>query len=80
MKTIIIPVPEGSELEEFDVKMMLAALLYEKGKLSAGQAAQIVGLSKRAFLEILGKYGVSIFGYSPDDLENDLANAKRSRS
>ena len=43
--------------------MVLAAKLYERGILSAGQAAEMVGLSKRAFVELLSKYGVSVFGY-----------------
>ena len=43
--------------------MLLAAKLYERGILSAGQAAEVAGLSKRAFIELLGKYGVSVFGY-----------------
>ncbi len=56
--------------------MILATKLYERGKLSLGQAAEFVGLSKRAFMEILGDYGVSIFNYSGEDLEKDLENAK----
>jgi len=43
--------------------MVLAAKLYERGILTAGQAAEMVGLSKRAFIELLSKYGVSVFGY-----------------
>lgn len=36
--------------------MTLAAKLYEMGTLSGGQAAELVGVSKRTFLELLGKY------------------------
>jgi predicted HTH domain antitoxin len=75
MKTIAIEVPDSLGLSEFDVKMILAAKLYEDGKLSSGQAADMVGLSKRAFIEILGKYGVSVFGYTFEELERDLGNA-----
>ena len=39
------------------------------------QAAEIVGLSKRAFLEVLGKYGVSVFSNSIDDLHSEIENA-----
>lgn len=55
--------------------MMLAAKLYERGILSAGQAAEMVGLSKRAFVELLGKYGVSVFGYeSLEEMESGEAH------
>jgi predicted HTH domain antitoxin len=49
--------------------------LFEDGILSSGQAAEMVGVSKRAFIEIMGKYGVSIFSESADDLRNDIGNA-----
>jgi hypothetical protein len=35
----------------------------------------MVGISKRAFIEILGKYGVSLFSQSIEDLDKDISNA-----
>lgn len=35
----------------------------------------LVGLSKSAFMEILGDYGVSVFNYSTSDLDRDIENA-----
>lgn len=37
--------------------------------MSSGQAADLVGISKKAFIETVGQYGVSIFGEGMDDLE-----------
>ncbi|MBN2260007.1 MAG: UPF0175 family protein, partial [Clostridiales bacterium] len=48
----------------------LAGQLFEKGVLSSGQAADLVGITKREFLENIGKYGISIFGESIEDIEN----------
>ncbi len=75
MKTIQINVPNDIGLNDYDFSMILAAKLYEDAKLSAGQAAQMTGLSKRAFIELLGKFGVSIFSQSIEDLHNDIKNA-----
>jgi predicted HTH domain antitoxin len=50
--------------------------IYEKGKLTLGQAAELAGLSKRTFMEILSDYDVSIFNYSLSELENDIKNAQ----
>lgn len=50
------------------------AKLYEFSKLSSGQAADVAGLSKRAFLELLGKYNVSVLVCDEKDLEEDLKN------
>ncbi len=55
--------------------MLLATRLYEQGKLSLGQAAEMAGYSKRAFMEVLGSYGVSLFNYPPEDIARDAANA-----
>ena len=44
--------------------------------MTLGQAAELVGLSKASFMEALASYGVSIFNYSPDDLDRDVENAK----
>lgn len=68
MKTLTINIPDS--VNETDVKMQLAAQLFEKGVLSSGQAADLAGISKREFIETVGKYGVSIFGETPDDLKN----------
>jgi predicted HTH domain antitoxin len=75
MKTININIPESLDLNENDVSMIVASKLYEEGKLSAGQAAEVAGLSKRAFIELLGKYNVSLFSNSISDLYSDIANA-----
>ncbi len=67
MKTLILSLPE--EVNEQDVKMAVAAILFEKGTLSSGQAADFAGISKREFIETVGKYGVSIFGETAEDLK-----------
>ena len=67
MKTLTIQIPDT--VDEKDVKMQLAAHLYDKGILSSGQAADLAGISKREFIETVGQYGVSIFGESIDDLK-----------
>ena len=55
--------------------MLVSTKLYEQGKLSLGQAAEIAGLTKRAFAELLSCYDVSIFNYPASDLTRDAANA-----
>lgn len=49
--------------------MLLAAVLFDKGFYSSGQAAKFVGIERREFLETVGKYGVTIFGETAEDLE-----------
>ena len=75
MQTIELNIPDSLNLKDYDFSMIIAAKLYEDSKLSAGQAAEIAGLSKRTFIELLGRYGVSIFSNSISDLHSDIANA-----
>ncbi len=76
MKTIQINIPDTVDLPDREAKMLLATRLYEKGKLSLGQAAELVGLSKSAFMELLSDYDVAIFDISNEDLDQDIKNAK----
>jgi predicted HTH domain antitoxin len=75
MSTITLNIPDTVNLKVFDVSIYVASKMYEDGMLSAGQASEMVGISKRAFIELMGKYGVSVFSQSLDDLENDIASA-----
>jgi predicted HTH domain antitoxin len=70
---VTISLPSDLDASEFEINMIVAAKLYELGKLSSGQAAEMVGLSKREFLESLGKYKVSVFGYDDSELKDDLS-------
>ena len=73
MKTIAVNVPDTMELEPKETIRFLAAKLYESGKLSLGQAAELAGLSKIAFAEILGDCNVSIFNYPAGEIIRDAA-------
>lgn len=75
MRTIQLNIPDNVDLKDYDFLMIVAAKLYEDAILSSGQAAQVAGLSKRAFVEMLGKYGVSVFSTSVSDLHADISNA-----
>ncbi|HSV09980.1 MAG TPA: UPF0175 family protein [Hanamia sp.] len=77
MKTLTINIPDDVDLNEKEAKTLLAAKLYEKGSLSLGQAAELSGYSKRAFMEILGDFSVSIFNLSEEELETEIENAKK---
>ena len=75
MNVFTVQLPDSLKINDFELKMIVASKLFEDGKLSSGQAAKIVGISKRSFVELLGKFNVSLFGYDYQDLEEDLKNA-----
>jgi predicted HTH domain antitoxin len=80
MRTLTINIPDIVDFDDKEALMAIASRLYEKGKLSIGQAAEIVGISKSSFMEMLSNYNVPIFNYPVEDLERDITNAKRNNS
>jgi len=73
MKNLILNIPEHLNLNEREAKRFLAAKLFEAGKLSLGQAAELAELSKVAFAEILADYEVSLINYPASDIIKDAA-------
>jgi predicted HTH domain antitoxin len=73
MKTLQIHLPDN--IDENEVTLILAVQLYDKGKLSLGQAAELMDMDKETFMEQLGKYDVSLFGETIEDIKRDLGNA-----
>ena len=63
--------------EELAVDLRLAAAVkwYEMGTVSQEKAAQIAGLSRSAFLVALGRFGVSPFQESANDILAALRDA-----
>jgi len=75
MKTMTLSLPDNADVDNKQLAILVASKLYELGKLSLGQAAEVAGLTKRAFAELLGSYDVSIFNYPSSDISRDVANA-----
>jgi predicted HTH domain antitoxin len=75
MKTVTLNIPDNLDLTNRELIMLIASRLYEQGKLSLGQAAELAGLTKRTFAELLNQYNVSIFNFPDTDLTSDVENA-----
>jgi len=75
MTTLTVNLPDSLDLDNSDLSMLIASKLYEQGKLSIGQAAELAGLTKRTFAELLAKYEVSIFNFPASDISKDVSNA-----
>lgn len=73
MRDLTIELPENLNLNAQEVKRFLAAKMFEVGKLTLGQAAELAGLSKTAFSEILSDYKVSLINYPSSDISRDAA-------
>jgi predicted HTH domain antitoxin len=77
MTTLTLQVPDFLEENHSDTVRFLAAKLYESGKLSLGQAAEMANLTKTEFADILSNYGVNYINYSFDDVMADVARISK---
>jgi predicted HTH domain antitoxin len=68
----------GLSPDEFadEARMLIAAKLYELGRLTSGQAARLSGKTRVVFLLALERYGVPMSSLRPEDVEAELAFAR----
>ena len=82
MKTISIEIPETAfsalrkSPDEFAQKMQIAGAVkwYEMGEISQGKAAEIAGLNRAEFIDVLSRYQVYSFQYTPQELAEEIAS------
>ena len=72
MTTLTLQVPDVLEAEHEETVRLIAAKLYEAGKLSLGQAAEMCSMKKWDFPAILAKFNIPYFQYTGDDLLNEF--------
>ena len=70
MSTLTIDLPFGVDPDE--ARLLLTMKLFEEGKISLGKAAEMSGYSKRTYMELLGRRGIPVFNYPPEELEREL--------
>ena len=83
MKTLTIdydeslPLSLGKSPAEFEVeaKFLLFLKLFELGRISAGKAAELCGISKPVFLLKASELGVPVARLDDDQLDAEFANA-----
>jgi predicted HTH domain antitoxin len=62
-----------AELER-ELRLLLAIKLFELKRVSTGQASDIAGLSRFAFLDELAKLGVAAIDFDPQEAEQEFGN------
>ena len=80
MKTVIVELPDeslrilGEDVMQVGHEMLTAAVLqwFQEGRLSQGQAAEMLGLKRGKFLDLLYEHRVSPVQMSIEDLEKDF--------
>lgn len=72
---ISLDIPNSAGIAQLDanyLKQALVATLYHLGKLSEYEACLALGMSRRAFEELLPQFGFSVLSDTQDNLEIEL--------
>jgi len=57
---------------EHHIRLMAALKMFELGKISSGKAAELAGMSRVEFFEACGRYRVSLFNYTDEEVEEEV--------
>ena len=70
---VTLDLPDSVASDLGYLKEALVATLYSMGKLSERQAREALGMTRRAFEEMLPRFGFSVHVDSPQNLETELS-------
>lgn len=67
----------GGDEKVFGREMYETAVVkwYDEGRISSGKGAELLGLARAEFLELLFRHEVSPFQYTPEELAEELKGA-----
>lgn len=79
-RQVIVEVPEeafrtlGEGPAQFARDMFETAIVkwYDEGRISSGKGAELLGISRGEFLELLFRHNVSPFQYTPEELAREM--------
>lgn len=73
---VTIDLPDDVGLNEHEAKEQVVALLYEAGTLSEKQGCDVLGLSRRAFQEMLADHDVAYMTSDSEDIQYELRHRR----
>ena len=58
---------------EARLRELIALELFREGRISSGKGAELLGISKVEFVQILARHDIAYFAESPEELTEDVA-------
>ncbi len=77
MKTLVIPedILQATRMSDEELKQEIAVMLFQKEKLTLGQAAHLAGMSQLQFQHLLASRQIPVH-YDVEEFEEDLKTLK----
>jgi predicted HTH domain antitoxin len=84
-ETVSFEVPEdllaslklGAAALQHDIRLLAAIAYFQDKRLSLGKAAQLAGLNRLEFLDVLARRGFTVFDYDESVLVSELAGIQQ---
>ena len=73
--SILLSLKTSSEELAYKMKLYTAIALYQKRELSLGKSAQLLGMDKLSFIELLKQENIPIFNYSNREMSEVFDDA-----
>lgn len=72
-RPVMVAVPFDERLLDLGIHRAMAVHLFESGQATLSQSARIAGEPLVDFIAILGRLGIPVVDYPPEELEQELA-------
>ena len=73
---LLVAVREDREAFSRQVKIYTLGHLYQKGKISSGIGAEVLGCSKWEFYRLLSEHGFAVIDYPDEELELEAQTSR----
>ncbi len=74
--SILLSLKASGEELAYKMKLYTAIALYQKRQLSLGKSAQLLGMDRLGFIEVLRKDNIPIFDYSEREMNEVFDDSK----
>lgn len=71
-RPVFLAVPFDEAMLKRGLNLDLAIKLYDEDVLSLGRAAELAGMNRIDFMNLLGEMGIPVVRYSPEELQQEL--------
>lgn len=65
-----LDIPEDRLPDE--LRELIAVELFREGRISSGKGAELIGISKKDFVQVLARRGIPYFTETPDELSREV--------
>jgi len=69
---VFVAVPFDDTIIKTGLNVDLAIKLFDEEIISLGRAAELAGMNRIDFMNLLGEMGIAVVRYSPEELEEEL--------